>query len=154
MGFLLFLFLFFYHRILLYNPKGSGGSFKPTEYLHIPFVLVCGRVQKRIKDQFKNHMDFLCHVVLLQSWMGWSALKSTACLGQILSLTFLALEFWFHLSWNLVVWYLSPDWPRLYPWQEHVFFLAVLKDGHAKGHVVSWIPSVTEKSLDSSPVFS
>lgn len=86
-------------------------------------------MQKRTEDQCKHQMGFLCHVVLLQSRMGWWALMSTACKAQILTLTsFLAPDSWFHLSWNLFgADSLVPDWPQLYQWQVYVFFLGSLK---------------------------
>lgn len=86
-------------------------------------------MQKRTEDQCKHQMDFLCHVVLLQSWMGWWALMSTACKAQILTLTsFLAPDSCFHLSWNFFgADSLVPDCPQLYQWQVYVFFLGNLK---------------------------
>lgn len=72
-----------YRRILLYNPKGSIGSFKPTDYSDSPCVALVGQeMQERTEDQLKHQMNFLCHVVLLQSWVAWWALEVHSLLGS------------------------------------------------------------------------
>lgn len=110
-----------YCWILFSNPKGSVGSFRPTEYSDIPVVVLVGW-QDAEEDwgSIWHQMDCLCHIVLPQGWMGWMVGTEvhSFCKVWILCLTsFLApLAFYLSLLEIVLCWYLVPDWPQLCPW--------------------------------------
>lgn len=62
-----------YRRILLYNPEGSTGGFKPTEYSGSPCVaLVGGRCRRGLRISWSMRWTLSCGLTAeLGGMMGW-----------------------------------------------------------------------------------